>query len=91
MNQVVDEEKSLQEELHALEKQLRQKEKEMKSVKRNWERQIEQQQDSIMTIQTQNSKLEAQIEKEKNKITEHQLTKCKDKDMEKLEKELEAI
>ena len=91
IGQIVEEEKELRDQLQLLEKQLAQKERELKAEKRDWERKIDAQQNAIQSMQSCNDDLEKQIEKEKKKVADHHMTKLKDNEYMKLQQELENM
>ena len=91
LGQISEEEKAMQDELFGLEKKLRTKEKEMRAVQRDLERQIDAQKSQILTTQTTNAMLAKKIKREEKKLDEHEITKSKNVEYARLEKELEAI
>ena len=68
INQTEEEEKALQGQLHALDKQLRLQEKEKRAVQRDWERKIDAQQDQVYTVQNSIIMLEKKMQKDKKRI-----------------------
>ena len=91
IGQIEAEEKSLENQIFELEKQLRAKDKEYGAVKRDGERRIDAQKDQIFTLQNASARIEKLIAKEEKKIEDHQITKCKNAEYLRLSKELEAI
>ena len=70
---------------------LRNKEKEQKTVKREWERKIEQQKDQVESMKHRADMVEKQLAKERKKIDDHAVTKSKNAEYARLTQELEAI
>ena len=64
IDQTVEEEKALQEEIYALDKQLRLKEKQMRAVQREGERKIDAQQEQVYTVQNSIFMLEKKMKKD---------------------------
>ena len=60
-------------------------------VKRDWERQIEQQKNQVENMQHRADKVEKQLARERKKIDDHAVTKSKNADYVRLTQELEAI
>ena len=81
----------MSEDLFAMDKTLRNQDKERTRIVRDWERKIELQKEQVSAMQQRVVQAERELELEQRKIDEHAVTKTKNAELARLTAELEAI